>query len=79
MERRSCCGSRSYVSAPKKETVVVAPKKEDVKPNIPKETVVEAVPAAAAAVVKTPKNEEKETVSVKKEPVKVKVGCGGCN
>ncbi|XVE63113.1 hypothetical protein DITRI_Ditri06bG0173800 [Diplodiscus trichospermus] len=80
MERKSCCGSRSYVSTPKKETVAATPKKEeDVKPDIPKGNVDKAVPsaapaAAADAAVKAPKTEEKETVSVKKETVKANSG-----
>ncbi|XVF05969.1 hypothetical protein REPUB_Repub06bG0007400 [Reevesia pubescens] len=71
MERKGCC-SKSYVSTPKKETVVVTPKKEEfVKPEIVKGNVQAAPAPATAAVEKTPKIEEKETDNVKKEPVKV--------
>ncbi|GKV18446.1 hypothetical protein SLEP1_g28829 [Rubroshorea leprosula] len=73
MERKSCCGY-SIPTTPKKEPVVT-PKKEDAKPVVKKEDA-PAVPSSTNAM-KTPKAEEKETATVKKEPVKVSKGCGG--
>ncbi|MBA0803853.1 hypothetical protein Gohar_014020 [Gossypium harknessii] len=54
LERQSFCGDRIYVCTPKKE--------EDLKPYITKGN------HHAAAVVNTPKKEEKEATSVKDEP-----------
>ncbi|KAK5786537.1 hypothetical protein PVK06_041174 [Gossypium arboreum] len=54
MERQSFCGYRIYVCTPKKE--------EDLKPDTTRGS------HHAAAVVKTPKKEEKEATSVNDEP-----------
>ncbi|GLT47653.1 hypothetical protein SLA2020_213330 [Shorea laevis] len=76
MERKGCCGY-SIPTTPKKEPVVT-PKKEEVKPVIKKEDA-PAVPSSTNAM-KIPKaEEEKKTAIVKKEPVKVSTGCGGCS
>jgi len=76
MERKSCCGGRSYVSSPcttqpKKEPVVSPKKEEDVKKETA-EDVKGSSTCGAAAAVKSPKAEEREIASVKKEE-KVKV------
>ncbi|MBA0591154.1 hypothetical protein Gorai_019839, partial [Gossypium raimondii] len=67
MERKSCYGYRSYVCTPKKE--------EDVKPDVTKGNHQAAPVPVPAAVVKRPKKEENETV--KDEPSKPNLGCGG--
>lgn len=83
MERKSCCGGRSDVSSPcttqpKKEPVVSPKKEEDVKKETA-EDVKGSSTCGAEAAVKSPKAEEKEIASVKKEEkVEVNVGCGGC-
>ncbi|KAG4122695.1 hypothetical protein ERO13_D11G282232v2 [Gossypium hirsutum] len=79
MERKSCCGSRNYVCTPKKGAMVTPKKEEDVKPDITKGSHHAAPVPVPAAVVKIPKKEENETVSVKNEASKPNVGCGGCN
>lgn len=75
MERKSCCGGRSYVSSPctqpKKEPVVSPKKEEDVKKETA-EDVKGSSTCGAGAAVKSPKAEEREIASVKKEE-KVKV------
>ncbi|MBA0803854.1 hypothetical protein Gohar_014021 [Gossypium harknessii] len=77
MERKSCCGYRSYVCTPKKEAMVTPKKEEDVKPDVTKGNHQAAPVPVPAAVVKRPKKEENETV--KDEPSKPNLGCGGCN
>ncbi|MBA0803855.1 hypothetical protein Gohar_014022 [Gossypium harknessii] len=79
MERKSCCGSGNYVCTPKKQAMVTPKKEEDVKPDITKGSHHAAPVPVPAAVVKVPKKEENETVSVKNEASKPNVGCGGCN
>ena len=76
MERKSCCGGRSYVSTPctkmPKKKQVVTPKKEelDVKQEMTKKETAEdfkGKSTCGARVVRSPKTEEKETASVKNE------------
>ncbi|KAL4636782.1 hypothetical protein ACB092_03G033200 [Castanea dentata] len=83
MERKSCCGGRSYVSSPcttqPKKEPVVSPKKEKSVKKETAEDVKGSSTCGAEAAVKSPKVEEKEIASVKKEEkVKVNLGCGGC-
>ncbi|KAH7569143.1 hypothetical protein JRO89_XS06G0113100 [Xanthoceras sorbifolium] len=78
MERKSCCGSRSYLPSscvstiPNKETIPVMtpPKKEeDVKPQIT--TTHEE--DAQVGVIQTPKTEEKQAETVKSEVPDIKI------
>ncbi|KAK8272194.1 hypothetical protein V6Z11_D11G314200, partial [Gossypium hirsutum] len=62
MERKSCCGYRSYLCTPKKEAMVTPKKEEDVKPDVTKGNHQAAPVPVPAAVVKRPKKEENETV-----------------
>ncbi|TXG53409.1 hypothetical protein EZV62_022578 [Acer yangbiense] len=71
MERKSCCGSRSYVpSSCVSTTPEMIPKKEE---NVKSEVTTQKK-VAEVGVIQTPKTEEKQAENVKQEePVKVNV------